>query len=119
MDWIRWGSLIAMGGVLLGAFGAHALKQTLSPEAREWYQTAVLYHLIHSVAMLSVGWVVVLRAGRPPVNAAGVLFLVGILLFSGSLYAMSITGIRKLGMITPIGGVAFVLGWLALAIAAR
>ena len=119
MDWIRWGSLIAMGGVLLGAFGAHALKATLSPEAKEWYHTAVFYHLVHALALLAVGWLSVLRAGRGSVPVAGWLFLFGILLFSGSLYAMSVTGIRKLGMITPIGGMALVLGWLALAIAAR
>jgi uncharacterized membrane protein YgdD (TMEM256/DUF423 family) len=101
-------------GVALGAFGAHALKARLAPEMLTVYQTGVLYHLIHAVALLGVAaWIA--RGGASAATAAGWLFVAGVVLFSGSLYTLALTGVRGLGMITPFGGVAFIGGWLALA----
>lgn len=114
MMWTKVGALVMFAGVLIGAFGAHGLK--LAEYEKSVYQTGVLYHLIHGLALFIVAW----RLGVKPDSAwaryAGVAFLVGILLFSGSLYLLSITGLKKLGMITPLGGLLFLLGWLLLAI---
>lgn len=106
-------------GVALGAFGAHGLKDTLSPEAKQTYQTAVLYHLVHGLALLAVGGLATLRTMESLVRTAGWAFMLGIVLFSGSLYLLSITGVKKLGIITPFGGLAFLIGWLCLALAAK
>src|SRR4051812_32134486 len=97
-------------GVELGAFGAHALRQRLAPELLAVYQTGVLYHLVHAVALLGVA---ILAKMRPDamLTAAGWLFVAGIMIFSGSLYALAITGVRVLGAITPLGGLAFLAGW--------
>jgi len=119
MSWVVYGSLALLVGVALGAFGAHALAGRLSPESRHLYQTAVFYHLIHGLGLLAVGWVATVKPTESLVRNAGWAFLVGIVLFSGSLYLLSVTGIKKLGMITPIGGLAFLFGWLWLAVAAR
>ena len=118
MMWIRYGSLVMLLGVALGAFGAHALKATLSDEARQIYQTAVLYHLVHGLGLLAVGWLAVLKPAEPMVKNAGWAFVIGFTLFSGSLYLLSVTGIKKLGIITPFGGLAFLLGWCFLALSA-
>lgn len=106
-------------GVALGAFGAHGLKSHLAPEALATWQTAVTYHLIHAVALLIVG--VWLRfagptgvAGTGALAVAGWSFVVGVLLFSGSLYVLALGGPRALGPVTPVGGLAFIVGWLAL-----
>ena len=104
-------------GVLLGAFGAHGLRERVTPEMLAVFETGVRYHLVHGLALLGVAW----AASRWPntwVGAAGWLFVAGIVVFSGSLYVLSVTGIRWLGAITPIGGVAFILGWVLLAVAA-
>lgn len=112
-------ALFGFLGVALGAFGAHALRDTLSPRDLEIFETAVRYQLIHAVALLGVAgaW-----ARWPDVagtlTASGWLFTGGIVVFSGSLYALVTTGIRGLGAVTPIGGVAFLAGWAALAWAA-
>jgi uncharacterized membrane protein YgdD (TMEM256/DUF423 family) len=119
MVWFRYGALVLLAGVALGAFGAHALKDSLSAEARQTYQTAVLYHLVHGLGLLAVGWLGTLKPGEPMVRAAGTALIIGVVLFSGSLYLLSVTGWRKLGMVTPLGGVAFLAGWLLLAMAAR
>jgi uncharacterized membrane protein YgdD (TMEM256/DUF423 family) len=99
----------AMGflGVVLGAFGAHKLEEIVSFRQLEIWQTAVLYQLIHSVAAL---W----AAERKPLVVW--LWTAGVLLFSGSLYALTLTGITKLGMITPLGGLLFLAGWLVLVV---
>jgi uncharacterized membrane protein YgdD (TMEM256/DUF423 family) len=104
-------------GVSLGAFGAHGLRGRLSPDMMEAFQTGVLYHLIHAAALLAVASMVGRTATRL-VPAAGWLFTLGIVLFSGSLYVMALTGITRLGMVTPLGGLAFLAGWAALALAA-
>ena len=119
MVWVRLGSLVMFLGVLFGAFGAHALKGTLTDESRGWWQTAVLYHLVHGLALLAVGWLATLRPTEGLLRNAGLCFAIGIVLFSGSLYLMALTGARKLGAITPIGGLAFLAGWACVMLAAR
>ncbi|MEM0953433.1 MAG: DUF423 domain-containing protein [Pseudomonadota bacterium] len=101
--------------VALGAFGAHALEGQLDARAREVFDTAVQYQMMHTLALLAVG--VLLRnrvhASRT-LSGAGIAFTVGLVLFSGSLYLLSITGVRWLGAITPLGGVGFLIGWVLL-----
>ena len=109
-----------LGGlaVALGAFGAHALKTRLPANLLETFETGVRYHFYHALAL---GLVVVAIQLWPKTNlpvVAGWLFVVGIVIFSGSLYLLAFTGIRWLGAITPIGGVAFIAGWVCLALAA-
>ena len=100
--------------VAIGAMGAHALEAHLDAQAMEVYQTAAEYHFYHTLALLAVA---ILWVWRPSnwLNAAGILFIVGIVLFSGSLYTLSITGIGKLGMVAPVGGLSFIAGWLSMA----
>ena len=98
--------------VALGAFGAHALRGVLSPEALEWWKTAVLYQGIHVAPLLALG--LAPQPGRLA-RAAGLLFIAGSALFSGSLYLMSLTDLRWLGAVTPLGGLAFLAGWACLA----
>jgi uncharacterized membrane protein YgdD (TMEM256/DUF423 family) len=113
--WIVAGSLLAFLTVALGAWGAHALRGTLSPELLEVYEVATRYAMYHSLALILLGvWD---RRGWLPA-AAGVCFLAGIALFSGSLYALALSGIRGLGAVTPFGGLAFLAGWACLAVAA-
>ena len=104
-------------GVALGAFAAHGLKQRLSPEYLAVFHTGVTYQLFHTLALLAVALLAVHLPGRL-LLWAGVLFAVGILLFSGSLYALTLSGVGQLGIITPFGGLAFLLGWLCLGLAA-
>ncbi len=114
--WISRGAFLAFAGVLLGAFGAHSLKQKISAEHLAVFQTGVFYQMIHSLALILIGiWSNITH--KP--DRIGWFFAVGILLFSGSLYALSISGITILGMITPLGGVAFLLGWLGWGISAK
>ena len=108
------GSVSALIGVAAGAFGAHALKARLAPELLITFETGVRYQLVHSLALLAVAWAVVRWPGRATMSA-GVLFLAGIVLFSGSLYALALTGTRALGIVTPFGGAAFIAGWACLA----
>ena len=108
------GAVLAAVGVAAGAFGAHALRGRLPPEMLSVFETGVRYHLIHALGLLLVAWATTRWPGQA-VNAAGWLFLAGTVLFSGSLYALSLSGIRVLGAITPLGGVAFIAGWFALA----
>ncbi len=105
-------------GVALGAFGAHGLKDALPPALLTVYQTGVHYHLIHALVLFGIGiWQY--QRPTPWLNRASILMLMGICLFSGSLYLMAITGIRQLGMVTPLGGVAWLIGWGILARTAR
>jgi uncharacterized membrane protein YgdD (TMEM256/DUF423 family) len=108
------GAILGALGVAVGAFGAHGLKARLTPEMLAVFETGVRYQLIHALALLAVAWAGT-RWSSPAISAAGWLFVAGILVFSGSLYALSLTGVRVLGAITPFGGVAFIAGWLALA----
>jgi uncharacterized membrane protein YgdD (TMEM256/DUF423 family) len=100
--------------VLLGAFAAHVLKQRLNPDMLELFRTGVQYHVMHALALLAVGLVGRRQAPDRVLGLAGWSMLAGILLFSGSLYLLAWTGARWLGAITPVGGIAFVVGWLAL-----
>jgi uncharacterized membrane protein YgdD (TMEM256/DUF423 family) len=111
------GAVSAGLAVVLGAFAGHGLRARLSAEALQTFETGARYHLYHALALLAVAWAVTRWPGAAT-TAAGWLFIAGTVLFSGSLYLLAITGVRMLGAITPIGGVAFVLGWLALAWAA-
>ena len=111
------GAVAAALGMVAGAFGAHALKGRLAPELLAAFETGVRYHLIHALGLLSAGWAATRWPGRTA-KTAGWLFLLGILLFSGSLYGLALTGVRILGVVTPFGGAAFIGGWVLLAWAA-
>jgi len=104
-------------GVGLGAFAAHGLKARLTAEYLAIFHTGVTYQLVHTLALLGVALLAVQIPGRL-ITWAGVSFTIGILLFSGSLYLLTLTGVSKLGIITPFGGLAFLVGWLCLGIAA-
>lgn len=114
--WMTVGAVMTMLSVAIGAFGAHMLKEKIGPDAIAVYETGVQYHMIHAVALLIVG----LTAGQLGVSSklkwAARLLFIGIIVFSGSLYVLSITGIKVLGAITPLGGVAFIAGWLLFAL---
>lgn len=112
---ITLASLSGMLAVILGAFGAHALKGRLDDYALGIFQTAVQYHFYHSFALLAVGILALSQPQTVLLRSSGWLFLLGIFIFSGSLYLLSITGVRWLGAITPIGGLAFIAGWACLA----
>ncbi len=105
-----WGAAAGFLGVALGAFGAHALRGRLAPDLFEIFETGVRYHLVHALALFAAAWTWERFPGRAAATA-GPAFLAGIVLFSGSLYVLALTGIRVLGAITPLGGVAFLLGW--------
>ena len=110
-------ALFGFTGVGLGAFAAHGLKGQLSAEYLAVFQTGVHYQMLHALALLALAalWQ---RLGGRLLRAAGVCFCIGILLFSGSLYALTLTGISALGMITPVGGLMFLAGWFCLGLAA-
>jgi uncharacterized membrane protein YgdD (TMEM256/DUF423 family) len=99
--------------VALGAFGAHALKSKLTPDLLAVFETGVRYQMYHVAALLAAAWGCA-RWQHPLFVIAGGLFVAGILIFSGSLYVMALTGIRALGAVTPAGGLAFLAGWLCL-----
>lgn len=112
---VRLGAIAMAFGVALGAFGAHGLKARLSPDLLAIYETGVRYHLVHGLALFVTAWL----AGEDQTRSArlaGLLFTVGILLFSGSLYLLALTGVRALGAITPLGGVAWIAAWTILAL---
>ncbi len=111
-------ALLLFAAVGLGAFGAHALKVRLAPEMLATWQTAVQYHAWHALALLAIGLYTMHRPDAPAIGLAAWLFVAGIALFSGSLYALALTGVRGLGAVTPFGGIAFLAGWLAFAWAA-
>ncbi|TFH75601.1 DUF423 domain-containing protein [Gammaproteobacteria bacterium LSUCC0112] len=103
--------------VALGAFAAHGLKARLAPDMLAIFQTGVQYQMYHALAMFGVGLLCMQISDSAMLRASAWLFLTGIIIFSGSLYVLSLSGIRWLGAITPIGGVAFIAGWLLLAAA--
>jgi len=111
---IRLGAIATAFGVALGAFGAHVLKSSLTAYSLAIYETGVRYHLVHGLAVFVAAWL----AGEDQTRSArlaGLLFIVGILLFSGSLYVLALTGIRWFGAITPIGGLAWIAAWVIIA----
>lgn len=109
MNIIRIAAVLGFLGVALGAFGAHALREKISPAALQIWNTAVLYHLLHAVALLALG--LYARASGADVKLAAGFFTAGVVIFSGSLYALALSGIKPLGAITPIGGLCFLAGW--------
>jgi uncharacterized membrane protein YgdD (TMEM256/DUF423 family) len=118
MHWSSLGAQLVAVAVLIGAFGAHALRERLDPYATGIYERAVFYHFIHGLGILAAGIAIQAHvAAAGPATLAAWFLLAGIVIFSGSLYALALSGNRKLGAITPIGGVAFVVGWLILAYA--
>ena len=115
--WFAAGAVLCGLGVLLGAFGAHGLRGRVTPEMLAVYETGERCPLVHGLALLAVAWATT-RWPNTWISASGWLFVAGIVVFSGSLYLLSITGVRWLGAITPIGGLCFVAGWLILALSA-
>jgi uncharacterized membrane protein YgdD (TMEM256/DUF423 family) len=115
MNLVRLSAILAGLGVALGAFGAHGLRNRVGPELIDVWKTGVLYHLIHALALLAVATLATQIAW--PRAVAGC-FIAGIALFSGSLYLLVLTNVRVLGAITPLGGVAFLIGWILLAVGA-
>ena len=110
MIWAKTASVLMFLAVALGAFGSHALRGKISDYYLDVYKTAVLYHMIHALGLFAVAWLSTVIAD-PKVNMAGIFMLIGILLFSGSLYILSVTGIKWLGAITPLGGLSFLIAW--------
>lgn len=104
-------SLNGFLAVSLGAFAAHALRDRLAAEMLSTFQTGVQYHMYHALALLGVGVLSLHFPNSSLLRATGYLFILGMILFSGSLYTLSITGVRWLGAITPLGGVAFIAAW--------
>ena len=113
---IRAGAALMLLGVVLGAFGAHALQQALTGKQLASYQTGVLYQQLHALALVLVGTIALLTPHTRWLSLAATLFGAGILLFSGSIYALTFGAPRWLGMVAPLGGSSFMLGWLALAL---
>jgi uncharacterized membrane protein YgdD (TMEM256/DUF423 family) len=111
------GSLTGFVGVALGAFGAHALKARLTPEALATFEIGVRYQMYHALALIVVAWACTKWRGAWA-NASGWLFIAGIVVFSGSLYVLVLTGAKWLGAVTPVGGLALLAGWVCLALAA-
>lgn len=118
-QWICIGAFSAAMSVALGAFGAHGLKGHLPPESLKAFETGVQYQFYHSLGLILTGIIVSSDNPSPLLVLAGWLMLAGILLFSGSLYVLSVTGIGGIGIVTPFGGVAFIVAWLLLAIGIR
>jgi uncharacterized membrane protein YgdD (TMEM256/DUF423 family) len=115
--WLQIASVLGAVGVVLGAFGAHALKARLAAESLASWQTAVQYHLIHAVALLALA-LFEMQSGRS-IQLPAWLFSLGIALFSGSIYLLVLTQQRWLGPLTPLGGLSFIAGWLSLMTLAR
>jgi len=111
------GALCLLVGVGAGAFGAHALKRMLSVDMLQIWQTAVLYQLIHGLGMLAIA-ALATRFGSPLLSWAGALMFAGVVLFSGTLYVLALSGTKWLGAVTPIGGVLFIVAWALVALAA-
>ena len=109
--WITTGAVFGFLAVALGAFGAHQLKDTLSPEMMDIYRTGVLYHIIHAVMITAIGFY-----SNPKYFKAALFLSIGIVLFSFSLYTYTLTGLKPLAIITPFGGVSFLVGWLLIII---
>ena len=118
MNFTTLGALLGFLSVAFGAFGAHALRARLDPEMLAVFETGVRYQFLHAVALLFVGQHAASPA-RSGVRLSGTLFVIGIAVFSGSLYALALSGVRLWGAVTPLGGASFLAGWLALAWAFR
>jgi uncharacterized membrane protein YgdD (TMEM256/DUF423 family) len=107
------GAILAGSGVAAGAFGAHALKEILEAPMLQVFETATRYLMYHAFGLCIVSWAID-RYPRQGLQKSGWFFIIGILLFSGSLYGVSLAGVRWLGAVTPVGGLAFLIGWILL-----
>ncbi|WAA09620.1 DUF423 domain-containing protein [Fervidibacillus albus] len=117
MNWfLFFGALNGFLSVAFGAFGAHVLEGRIDPKYIDTWQTGVTYQMLHAGALLAIGLLASKFPGSQLLSWSGWMMLIGIILFSGSLFVLSLTGISKLGAITPFGGVAFLIGWLLLMI---
>ncbi len=115
--WIMIGGILGCIGVILGAFGAHSLKAVLTAKQLAGFKTAVQYQFLHSFALILIG---IIHGQSDPanhvkINRAGKFFVAGIIMFSGSIYALTLGGPKFLGPVTPLGGLCFMIGWLILA----
>lgn len=117
--YIKIGALTAMLSVVLGAFGAHLLEDRLTADALDIYETGVQYHMFHAAGILLIAMLIDRLPSPKLAIWAARLLLIGIVLFSGSLYILALSGVKVLGAITPLGGVAFIAGWICVALAAR
>lgn len=113
MNWIKIASLLMFFAVALGAFGAHGLKSKLSEHYFDVFKTGVLYHALHALALFAVAWVST-QTPDHKVHLAGYFFVLGVFLFSGSLYGLSITQFKPFAFLTPFGGLSFLMGWVLL-----
>lgn len=116
MRCIASGALLMLAGVILGAFGAHGLQSLLTPKQLSSYVTGVTYQQLHSMGLVLIGVIAQVTPPSPWLKRAAVLFGIGIVLFSGSIYALTFGAPRWLGMIAPVGGTSFMLGWAAVAL---
>ena len=105
------GSIAALAAVLIGAFGAHGLKERIAPDLLPVYKTGVEYHFYHALGLILVGLAAFHLPESGYLKGAGWAMLIGIVLFSGSLYVLALTGVRWFGAITPVGGIAFIVAW--------
>ncbi len=112
MNWLILAAVFGASAVAAGAFGAHGLKERVEPALLETWKTGALYHLVHSFALLTLA--LYAQATERAIGLPGTLFSVGIVLFSGSLYVLVLTGVRGLGAITPVGGLVLIAAWLSL-----
>ncbi len=115
--WLILGATSAFLSVAAGAFGAHALRARLAPDLLNIFETGARYHMYHSLGLIAIGLLAQTRPS-PLLNGAGWAMVAGLLLFSGSLYALALSGVRALGAITPLGGLGFLAGWFLFALAA-
>lgn len=111
-------ALSGAASVAAGAFAAHGLKQRLDPSLLNAFKTGADYQLAHSIVLLALALLMLIKPATPWLNGSAIAFMFGIALFSGGLYALSLSGIGKLGIITPFGGIALIIGWIMLAAAA-
>lgn len=118
-NWLVVAGAMGALGVILGAFGAHVLKQRLTPDLFEIFEVGVRYHMYHVLAMFAAALVAYRREPAMWMGRACVCWLAGIVVFSGSLYLLAVTGASWLGAVTPIGGLSFIAGWVCVCIAAR
>lgn len=119
MNFVTLGAVSGFVAVAAGAFGAHALRERLPPNLLETFKTGATYELVHALALVAVGVLLAQRGPNALLTWSGFLFVAGTVLFSGSLYALALSGLRPLGAITPFGGLAFLAGWACLALGAR
>lgn len=117
-EWLVIGSISGFFAVAMGAFAAHGLSEKLEPRMLEVFKTGAQYQMYHALALVLFGLFVAQNSGESQAQAAGWCFVIGTVLFSGSLYALAMSGVRWLGAITPLGGVLFLAGWLMFAVSA-